>query len=254
MFFVLSKILSFLFTPLVWIIGLFIYAFITKVEKRRWRAFKASLFLLLFLSNTAIYNLFMHGWEIEAVKPSDLEGTFDAGILLGGFSNYDPTMQKLQFNRSGDRMMQTLDLYQQGKIKKIVVVSGSGSLMHQEYKEAALVHTYLLGLGIPDSNIILETESKNTYENAVNVKPILEKHFKKGRYVLITSAFHMRRALGCFKTAGIEVTPYSTDRMSGPWRWDIDFLLIPKIEVMASWDILLHEWMGMIMYKLAGYC
>jgi uncharacterized SAM-binding protein YcdF (DUF218 family) len=254
MFFFLSKILSFLITPLVWIIGLFIYALFTKIEKRKWRCLKLSLFLLLFLSNTAIYNIFMHAWEIPAVSIKEIKETYDVGILLGGLTNYDPTLDKLQMNRSGDRLMQTLELYHSGKIKNIAVVSGSGSILHQEYKEANYIRNYLLSIGIPDSVIIVEAESKNTRENALNIKPILEKRFKNGKYLLITSAFHMRRSLGCFKTAGIEVTPYSTDRMSGPWRWDIDFLIIPKIEVMGSWDILIHEWMGMIMYKLAGYC
>jgi uncharacterized SAM-binding protein YcdF (DUF218 family) len=254
MFFILSKVLSFLFTPLVWIVGLFAYALITKIEKRRWRSLKAGFVLLLLLSNTAIYNVFMRAWEIPAVKSSELAGTYDAGIVLGGLSNYDPSMDKVQFNGSGDRMMQALDLYYKGKIKKIVIVSGSGNLLYQQYKEAAFLRDYLLGIGVPDSVILVETESKNTHENAVNVKPILEKNVKNGKYLLITSAFHMRRSLACFKKAGIEVTPYSTDRKSGPWRWDLDFLLVPKVQVMESWDILLHEWLGMITYKLTGYC
>jgi uncharacterized SAM-binding protein YcdF (DUF218 family) len=254
MFFLLSKMLAFLFTPLVWIIGLFAYGMITKVDKRRKRSLRASLILLILLSNAAFHNAFMHAWEIPAVKTSEVKDTYDAGILLGGLSNYDPTLEKIQFNRSGDRMMQTLELYYKGKIRKIVVVSGSGSVFYQDYKEADFIRNYLLSIGIPDSNIIVENQSKNTRENALNVKPILEKHFNNGKYLLITSAFHMRRSLGCFRKVGIEVTPFSTDRKSGPWRWDLDFLLVPNLEVLESWDILIHEWIGVITYKLAGYC
>ena len=253
MFFILSKILAFLFTPIVWVLGLFIFSFFTKNDKRRKRSLLASLFLLIFFTNTAIYNCFMHAWEVPAVKDADIHETYDAGIVLGGVINYDPSLDKIQFLQSSDRLMHAIDLYKKGILKNIVFVGGSGSLLHPEFQEAVHVKKYLITLGIPDSNIIIESVSKNTHENAMNINPILEKQFSKGKFLLITSAFHMRRSLGCFKVAGINVVPYSTDRMSGPWRWDIDFLIIPHAEVMESWDVLLHEWLGEIMYKIAGY-
>lgn len=253
MFFILSKILAFLITPVVWIIAFFVYALFTKNEKRKKRCYVTSLLLLLFFTNPAIYNTFMHAWEGPAVKMSELSRNYDAGIVLGGVISYDPTMDRIQFNRSGDRLMQALDLYARGKIKQLVFVGGSGSLLHQEFKEAEHVKKYLLEIGLPDSAIIIEKESKNTHENAVNIKPVLDNYFPGGKFLLITSAFHMRRSLGCFKKAGIKADPYSTDRMSGPWRWDLDFLLVPHVEIMEGWDVLLHEVMGELMYKLAGY-
>ena len=205
----------------------------------------------------------MNLWEIPAVKDADIHEVYDAGIVLGGVISYDPTMDKVRFLQASDRLMHAIDLYKKGILRKIIFVGGSGSLIHPEFQEAIHVKKYLNTLGIPDSNIIVECESKNTHENAMNIKPILDKQFPKarpndssvgrGKFMLITSAFHMRRSLGCFKVAGINVIPYSTDRMSGPWRWDLEFLIIPHSNVMESWDVLLHEWMGEIMYKLAGY-
>ncbi|HEY6159686.1 MAG TPA: YdcF family protein [Bacteroidia bacterium] len=253
MFFLFSKILAFLITPIIWIIGLFIYSFITKVEKRKKRSRLAVLIMLLFFTNTALYNTAMHLWEIPAVMDKDITQTYDAGIVLGGVLNYDPSMDKIQFNKSNDRLMHAVDLYEKGKIKKIVFVGGSGSLLHPEFKEAEHIKKFLLGLGIPDSSIVIETDSKNTHENAMNLKPILDKKIPHGKFLLITSAFHMRRSLGCFQKAGIGVTPYSTDRMSGGWRWDLDFLIVPHSDILEGWDILLHEIMGEVMYKLAGY-
>ena len=253
MFFLLSKILAFLLTPIIWIIGLFIFSFITRNEKRKKRSRITVLALLLFFTNTAFYNTAMHLWEIPAVMDKDIKQTYDAGIVLGGVLNYDPTMDKIQFNKSNDRLMHAVDLYEKGRIRKIVFVGGSGSLLHPEFKEAEHIKKFLLTLGIPDSNIVIETESKNTHENAVNIKAILDKKIPNGKFLLITSAFHMRRSLGCFQKAGMEVTPYSTDRMSGDWRWDLDFLLVPHTDILESWDVLLHEIMGEIMYKLAGY-
>ena len=253
MFFIFSKILSFLFTPLVWILAVFIYGLKTKVETRRKKCLWSSLIMLLFFTNSAIYNVFMHAWEVAAVKDSEINETYDAAIVLGGVLNYDPAMDKIQFNRSTDRIMHAIDLFYKGKVHSIVFTDGSGSLLHQEFKEADHMKKYLNAIGIPDSCVTIESESKNTHENAMNIKPILQKKFPKGKFLLITSAYHMRRSLGCFKVAGIAVTPYSTERMSGPWRWDLDFLFLPKVEIMECWDTLLHEVLGEIMYKLAGY-
>jgi uncharacterized SAM-binding protein YcdF (DUF218 family) len=254
MFFYLSKILAFLITPIVWIIGLCIYGFITKNTVRKKRSFITAFVLLLVLSNTAFYNTCMHLWEIDAVKDPEIKDTYDAGIVLGGVLNYDPQLDRVQFTGANDRLMQAISLYEKGKIRKIIFTGGSGSLIHPEFKESEHVKKFLLSIGIPDSNIFIETGSKNTHENAMNVKSIVDKHFKNKKFLLITSAFHMRRSLGCFKVAGIDVTPYSTDRMSGGWRWDLDFLIVPHEEILGSWVVLLHEIIGEISYKLVGYC
>ncbi|MES2396024.1 MAG: ElyC/SanA/YdcF family protein, partial [Bacteroidota bacterium] len=74
-----------------------------------------------------------------------------------------------------------------------------------------------------------------------------------GNFLLITSAFHMRRSLGCFNKAGISVEPYSTDRYAGPRKYEFNHLFIPEPSIIYSWDILIHEIAGYITYKVVGY-
>ena len=70
---------------------------------------------------------------------------------------------------------------------------------------------YLIKKKIPEKDIIIETESRNTKENAFNSARILKKQYKNGRYLLITSSNHMRRAQMCFEKTNINIDSYSTD-------------------------------------------
>jgi len=196
----------------------------------------------------------MRLWEIPAIKESDMNDEYDVGIVLGGMLSYDSQLDRLQFSKGADRILQAIQLYKDGIIDKILITSGSGSITYSDIKEAPLIKKYLLTLEIPEEDILIESESKNTRENAIFSKPILDKETPNGNYLLITSAFHMRRALGCFNKAGIKVSPFSTDRYSGGQRrWALDFLLIPNVDAFQTWNVLIHEMTGYLVYKIVGY-
>lgn len=252
MFFILSKILAFLITPLVWIVGLMIYSLFTKNESRKKKSFVWALGLLLFFTNPFILDEFMRLWEVPAKRYEEIDKVYDAAIVLGGIMNYDEDFERLQFYRSNDRLMQAIELYQKGLVKKIVFTGGSGSINEPDKKEGPLVKRFLLMLGLPEQDLIFENESRNTRENALFLKPVLEKEVP-GEYLLVTSGFHMRRALGCFRAVGIDPVPYSTDRYSGPRKFDLDHLLVPHSDVMSAWNTLIHEWVGYIVYRVSGY-
>lgn len=195
----------------------------------------------------------MRLWEIPTIKESDMKG-YDVGIVLGGMVSYDSHLDRLQFSKGSDRILQAIQLYEDGIIDKILITSGSGSITYADIKEAPLIKRYLATLEIPEDDILIESESKNTHENALFSKPILDKEAPHGKYLLITSAFHMRRGVGCFNKVGIKVTPFSTDRYSGgPRRWSLDFLLVPNIDAFQAWNVLIHEMTGYLVYKIAGY-
>ena len=254
MFFILSKVLVFIITPIVWIVALLIISLFTKKPKRKRRTFIAALILLLFFSNSFLLDNVMRMWEIPAVSEVDLKDSYDVGIVLGGMMSYDSNLDRLQFSKGVDRILQAIQLYKDGVIEKILITSGSGSITYSDIKEAPLIKKYLLTLEIPEEDILIESESKNTRENALFSKPILDKEAPEGKYLLITSAFHMRRSIGCFKKVGIKVTPFSTDRYSGgPRRWALDFLLIPNVEAFHTWNVLIHEMTGYWVYKIMGY-
>ena len=210
--------------------------------------------IFYFFSNGFILEEVNRLWEVPATRYQDLK-TYDAGIVLGGVLEYDMQFDRIQFQRGADRLFQAVELYKTGTIKKIFFVGGSGSIEFSYLKEGMFVRRYLLTIGIPEKDIWIENESRNTHENAVNAKKILENNnYLDGKFLLITSARHMRRSLACFKKTGINITPYSVDRNASPMRrYSPDHLLIPDAEMLVKWEDIFHEWVGMLMYKIKGY-
>jgi len=252
MFFILSKILAFIITPTLWIVLCFLYAYLTKKERLKKKFFKIGLILLLFFSNGFILDEAFRLWEIPATKIENVK-QYEYGIVLGGMSVYDPQMDRAQFYRGVDRLIQTIELYRRGKIKKIVFTGGSGRILHPEMKEGNYINRYMIYMGIPKEDFIIESESNNTHENAVFTKKILDEKNIKGKFLLITSAFHMRRSVGCFTKAGFDVDTYSTDRFSGPRKFELDHLLLPTASAINEWSNLIHEIVGYLVYKMKGY-
>ena len=253
MFFILSKLLSFIITPIIWIVILFFISIYSKKETRRKKCFRWAFGLLLFFSNSFIFDECIRLWEIPATKYENLK-VYDAGIVLGGMASFDKSYDRAQFYRGVDRLIQGVELYRRGIIKKIIFTGGSGSLSYPEAKEGNFINRYLLYFGIPQKDFLIESESKNTHENALYTKSLMEKEKIKGNYLLITSAFHMRRSLGCFSTVGLAADPFSTDRYAGPRKFEFDHLFIPNTSALEDWNNLIHEIVGYITYKVIGYC
>jgi uncharacterized SAM-binding protein YcdF (DUF218 family) len=254
MFFLISKILAFLIAPLVWITVLLLWSFITKQERRAKRLRIVSLIILYLCSNSFLVDEAFRLWE--PVTPDwDLQDThYQAAIVLGGIGDVDLRLQKINFGASADRLLQTLRLYHLGRVDKIIFTGGSGSVEFPEKKEGKFVHKYLREIQVPDSALIIESESRNTYENAVFSKTIIDSLQLHGNILLVTSGFHMRRSLAIFEKAGYTtIYPYVTNRSSGVRRWTIDHLFIPNAGALLGTDLLLHEWVGYLIYKLKGY-
>jgi uncharacterized SAM-binding protein YcdF (DUF218 family) len=252
MFFYASKILAFLLNPLIWIIFLLIIGIFAVDQKRRRNAALLGTMLLIIFSNGFLLDEAMRKWEVPATKYEDLK-KYDIGIVLGGIMFYDGEYDRLQFFRSTDRLLQAIELYKKGYIKKIFFVSGSGSILYQDIKEAVLAKRYLLTIGIPESDIIIESESKNTHENAVNARGILEKQFPGKSCLLISSGMHLKRANACFKKEGMNLDLYSTDRYAGPRKFEFDYAFIPNTNTLDEWNVLIHEIAGYLIYRVAGY-
>jgi uncharacterized SAM-binding protein YcdF (DUF218 family) len=253
MFFILSKLLAFLVSPFTWAILFLFVALITRNPKRKKRFAIASLITFFVFSNSFLFDECMRLWETPITRDQDLDSTYDAAIVLSGMLEYDVVNERTQFNRRNDRLMQAVLLYRKGKVKKLFFSGGSGSLVHRSKKESLLVKPFLTGMGIPGDDILVETESDNTYQNALYSMPLLNKYFPNGNFLLITSAFHERRTLACFRKLSLKVTPYSTDRYSGPRKFQFDHFFIPNAEILFDWDTLSHEWVGFVIYKIMGY-
>ena len=254
MFFVLSKILSYAVLPFTIICALLIAAALVRKQSLRRKLSVTGLALLLFFSNGFIVNEVMRLWEIPLTPLKDISKTYSWGIVLTGVTKYDTGPQdRVYFASGADRVTHTLQLYKLGKIKKILVSGGSGRLDAPDRKEAYEVAEALILMGVPANDITTETESRNTHESSEKVKKILTGQAVPSECILITSGYHLRRSIACFKKAGWNMDSFSVDLHSHVRKFRLDILLIPNADALRDWNVLIKEWMGMIAYKAAGY-
>lgn len=252
-FFVVSKILAFAFSPIVWLFALLILVLITKKPLRKKRILIFVITLYYIFSNAFIVDEVMRIWEVPPVKINQLNPPYDYIVILGGMmSYYDTQTHQIGVNSSIDRLLQGLKLYKKGYAQKILISGGDGSLLKSIGKEADIIKMYLNDIGLDSDSILIESESQNTYENAKHSTQILLNDSAQ-KILLVTSAFHMRRALACFKKQGIIADYYPAERYSGKRKYSFDHLFIPNLQAIEKWDKLIHEWVGYLMYKLMGY-
>ncbi len=253
MFFILSKLLLFLIKPFVWILVLCVFAYWTKRPKRRKRSLILAAVLAVFFSNGFIYTSFLKAWEIEGIKISEVEAC-DYGIVLSGMASFNNELNRLSLRGGGDRIWQALNLYHAGKIKKIVLSGGSGQLIDKGLRESSQLAEVLENWGIPPSDIIVEPDALNTFQNAEQTSRILKASYPNLRTgILITSGFHMRRAKACFEKQNLSLEPFSvcvSDKTQGN---PLSSFIIPKVSVMSDWENLLKEMVGFVVYDCVGY-
>ena len=249
MFFILSKILSFLVDPFIWVIIIFSISLLLKKIYKRKYYFLFGFFLLILFSNSFFYSLINSKWDI---KSGEFEEYYDYGILMGGMIGLNSTSDNIQFLKNNDRLLNTIELYKKGKIKNILITGASGSLT-SNMKESQLIKKFLLRIGIPKKRIIIEDKSMNTHENAIYCQKVIKQLHPDNnvRCLAITSSYHMRRTIACFDKTNIKVDPYVKNPSIK--HFDLEKIIIPQSHILFKWKILLHEIFGYFTYKLMGY-
>ena len=254
MFFILSKLLYFLIQPLNWIIGLLLFSVFSKKAKWKKKSRNLALILLIFFTNPLLLNLFTKAWQSDVYTVESLGENFDIGIVLGGYSNFRlQPRDRYHFSGSVNRFTQALELYKEGKIKKMLLTGGTGSLWKDVPGEAGEIKRFLIKMGVPEDDIIIESKSRNTRENALFTKEILEKSYPNANCLLITSATHMRRSKGCFNKVGVAFTPFSTDITVEEFRWSLGTTIYPTPDGFNRWGLIIKEWIGYLVYWIVGY-
>lgn len=246
MIFILSKVLLFLIKPLIWACCLFLIALFSKHKLRRKRLLIAGVVVLLFFSNGFIFGKVANAYE-ASYPPNDV---YDVAIVLGGFSGVNSRNNQISFAASGDRLFQTLALYKNAKVKKIMIASGNGSLTGEGVKEADLAHDYLQKIGVPDSAILIENQSRNTIENAANCYQLLKKKVPNAKIVVVTSAWHIPRAKLIFSKYFGENLNYYPTNFIGKTEFGWTDFIIPNADALSNWEFLFKEWIGLVVDKV----
>ena len=241
--------------PVTWLVVLAVLGLVGRPVgwRRRWLLALAGLTLVF--TNGALVNELLLAWELPPVRLAALPPVSDVGVLLTGITRtHKSPHDRVYLAEGADRLTGALWLYRAGRIRRILVSGGSGDLDGRAVRsEAAGLRTLLLLAGVPPRDILVEERSRNTRENALFTKELLVQHPDIKSLVLITSAFHERRALACFHKVGLHPVAfpagyYATDREATLAYW-----LVPDAGALLRWTRLVHEWIGYVVYKLLGY-
>ncbi|MCB0481631.1 MAG: YdcF family protein [Flavobacteriales bacterium] len=252
MFHALSKILFFATTPVMWIAACLVLALFWKNKATARKFLIGGVVLFFVFTNAFLQDELIRLWEPEMSRLEN-DQNFNYAIVLGGYSVHAPKADQLNLYESGDRIWQALELYHTKKINGILLSGGQGQLLGDLEGEAAYTARHIVNMGVKKKDLLVEPNSKNTRENAIETKKILDSLGIKPPYLLITSAMHMPRSQACFTKIGLEVVPYNVDGLVGERKFYFDHMFLPQADTLFRWNIVIHEWVGYFVYKLMGY-
>jgi uncharacterized SAM-binding protein YcdF (DUF218 family) len=177
----------------------------------------------------------------------DLPSRVDGIISLGGVVNPWVTQARGQLAIGGsvERLTEFSALARRYPEAKLIFAGGSGSLFDQKIKEADVLSPFLDILGLDPERVKLENKSRNTYESALFAHALANPQPGE-TWILVTTAWHMPRAFGCFRKVGWTVIPFPVDfNFKGDEQFDLFFHLRSGLSRLAGG---LHEWLGLISY------
>jgi uncharacterized SAM-binding protein YcdF (DUF218 family) len=254
MFFILSKTLNYLVQPLsiVFLLGI-VSLFIRRPKwKKRFRW--SAIGLLILLTNDFLANEVVRLYETPITPISEIRKQYEWGIVLTGVTATNKALRdRVYVTSSPDRVNHSFLLYKKQVIKKILISGGSGKLLEPAYSEARELLSMYVMMGVDSSDILIEGESRNTHESAVEVTELLRGKVDPGNTLLITSAYHMPRSLACFKKAGWSCDVFTTDIKFHKREFTPDSWLIPRADTLSTWNALFKEWVGLLAYWFSGY-
>ena len=251
MFFFISKIVTWCFMPLSQVILLGSGALLARTPKSKKTLGIACVSLLIWYTNPLVANLVINAWEPNPIMLDHITQTYDYGVVLAGITYPDrPPYDRIQFSKGADRIVRAIELYKLGKLKKIIVSGGSGTLSFQGNPESIMIRNFAIDCGVHPDDILTEEKSQNTYQNAQNTSQMLAQN---DNILLITSAFHMYRAKSCFEKTNASFDTFPTDYYGQPIRTNPLGWIAPTYDALEVWTKLTKEWLGIAAYKLAGY-
>jgi uncharacterized SAM-binding protein YcdF (DUF218 family) len=208
--------------------------------------------------------LLLQGWEplpdlllrqLEAQYPGPATAaslqSYAGVVVLGGALEPAYVWKghgQVALNDAAERMTVAVALLRQYPHLRLLFSGGEGEWFAQGLTEADRARQFFASMGVAGPRLSYESASRTTYENAIFSAAVAGVGPTQP-WLLLTSAWHMPRALATFRKAGWNVTPYPVDFRTGtatPWT---EFSLANGAK---KWQLALHEWVGLLAYRLAG--
>lgn len=255
MFYLLSKLIWLAIQPLI-AIALLI-GFGTLFIRMKWSPLLGRTMIGLAISAFLVGGL----TNVGALMMAPLEARFErvaadtkiSGIIMlggGGSGGVSQARGTIEFNASAERYVEIFALVDLYPNVPILVTGGNGSLIQKGEGDGALAKRFVARYDLPQERFLFETESRNTYQNAILSMPVA-KPSSDDTWLLVTSAFHIPRSVGVFHKQGWQVAPWPVDFKTRP---DEKLALRPS-NVAHNFQLLetaIHEWLGLVFYYWSG--
>jgi uncharacterized SAM-binding protein YcdF (DUF218 family) len=254
LFFVLSKIAWGLLSPS----SLMVWLLVVACLLLWFNCIRAARGLLTLLSVVALLVMaypvsdwLMHPLETRFQRPVDMPRQVDGIIVLGGAERLalSADWSSAEVGDSAERILAAAELARRYPDAPVIFSGGSNLVQRPGLDiEGQVVTTLLTQAGIDKRRLRIDTRARNTVENFQMLTSLLPD--RDGRYVLVTSAFHMPRAVGVARKQIVNVIPYPVDYRSASPEWRYwDFGLFSHLDVL---EVAWHEWLGLTAYYLSG--
>lgn len=256
MFYYASKVAWFLATPSNLLVVLILVGLALSPVRRLRRgglAIAAAFTLLILIGGLTPLSsyIILPLEERFPIRPDD-DRPVDGIILLGGAVEADESAASGQLvaNDAAERLLATIALARRHPDARIVISGGGGTVFGRGAAEAPIIARYFEEIGIDRRRLVVEDRSRTTAENAEYTKALAPP--KPGEHwLLVTSAWHMPRAVGTFRQVGFRVTAHPVDGRTGGRRNAWRFFAYVS-EGLRRLDVGAKEWAGLIVYRLAG--
>ncbi len=259
MLLLISKFLVLPFYPVGAAITLSLAGLVLNFFKRTRKAavvlFTSATFVLLVFSSPPVAHFLMRGLEKQYLPVAEHKPA-PAVVLLGGASlAKTPPRIYSETNVNGDRLFQAARVFRSSGSDYLIATGGRIEFIEDaDETEAESAYNLLTEvLGIDSQHLLLEKRSRNTRENALYVKEMMDKAGMKKEIILVTSAYHMPRSVGIFKKLGFTVYPSPTDYHENERLNKNLYALFPDADALLKSTIALHEYYGMLSYRVLGW-
>ena len=257
MYVYLSKILPLFVMPIGIVLLLIVVALL--LTRTGWlktaKSLLAAAALLLWLAATPFVAESLYR-ALEADYPPKPLADIPAGdciVVLGGAVG--PALWprvEVELEEAVDRVYKAAQLARAGRGRMVIVSAGNQPWSASQWAEADLIRELLVEWGVSKEAVFLEGSSRNTWENAVYSKNIIDS-IHCGSVLLVTSAAHMPRAVAAFNSAGVDVVPVSTDVRVVAGGKFAAVRLLPDARALAMTSEAIREWIGRKFYQMQGW-
>jgi len=251
-FITLSKVLDLAVAPVTWALGLLAAAYVLRGRGRAPLLCGAGAFAVILLFSLApVTERLTRAAESGAAYSFRPEVTYDAAVVLGGMVDGGASRGSgdVELTEAADRVTRALELWRAGRVKVVVLSGGNVWPQPGEPTESERLAAKLVAWGMPAEAVVVEGRSRNTRENAIETARLVA-----GRgytsLLLVTSALHMPRALGCFRAVGITPDALPVDRRASDGK---DDSWLPRAGELSKATDVLRELAGRLAYRVVGY-